>query len=114
MTAWLSFIAAAAGLGVLSLAMQRHDKAWARLAGRPLGRNGKIVLRVIGSACLVGSLVIAINAGTQLGMIYWCGYAMAAILLVTGLHAYAERWAGYAIVLLVALLVATTVVTMPG
>ena len=105
MAAWLSFIAAFAGFGLLSLAMQRHAQALSVVSPRWTGRQGKALLRTLGAAALIASAIIAMRDNPQLGAIFWSGYAMAAMLLVSGLHAYAERRAARSIGLASALLV---------
>ena len=93
MMPWLSFIAALAGFGLLSLTMQRHAHAWPeRARGSWQSGAGKAILTLAGVAALVGSGAVALHDNLQLGAIYWSGYLMVAVLLITGLHAYAERW----------------------
>lgn len=90
---WLSFIAALAGFGLISLTMQRHAGAWSGRAGeRWQSRGGKTILALAGSAALIASCAAALHDNLQLGAVYWSGYLMAAVLLVTGLQAYAEPW----------------------
>lgn len=91
--AWLSFVMALAGFGLISSAMQRHAGAWTRAAASIwISARGKAILRLAGAASLVGSGTVALHENPQLGAIYWSAYAMAAVLLITGLQAYAERW----------------------
>ena len=102
-TAWLSFIAATAGFGMLSLTMQRHARAFSDASSGISGWR-KVVLRICGIAALIASGVVAFRDNPQLGAICWSGYLMAAVLLVTGLHAYAERRASQMILLATAVL----------
>ena len=99
MAAWLVFSAAFAGFGLLSLAMQRHRPALSGVASPLDGPRGRAALRTFGAAALVASLVLALRDNSQLGAINWSGDAMAAMLLVASLHAFAERWAASIIVL---------------
>lgn len=93
MVPWLSFIAALAGFGLISLTMQRHAGAWSGAGGEMWqSRGAKSALALAGAAALIGSCIVALHDNLQLGAVYWSAYLMAAVLLITGLHAYAERW----------------------
>lgn len=110
MTPWLSFIAALAGFGLISLTMQRHAGAWPeRARERWQSRGGRSVLGLAGVAALIGSCVVALHDNLQLGAIYWSAYLMAAVLVVTGLHAYAERWMVRMVVWATAVMIASIV-----
>jgi hypothetical protein len=89
--AWLSFVAATAGFGMLSLTLQRHARAASGLGARLSGRHGKAMLRALGSLALLASGFVALCENPQLGAIYWCGYLLAAALLVTAIHTWVER-----------------------
>ena len=104
MTAFLSFIAAFVGFGLLSLSMQRHARTLSGVAAGLSGRLGKVVLRGFGTAALAASGVVAFRDNPQLGAILWSGTLMTAVLLVTGLHAYAERRAARIVLLAAAVL----------
>ncbi len=94
MVPWLSFITALAGFGLVSLTMQRHSGAWTEHARvRWQSRGGKMFLALVGAAALIGSGIVALHDNLQLGAVYWSAYLMAAALFISGLHAYAERWA---------------------
>ena len=112
-TAWLSFIAATAGFGMLSLTMQRHARALSDASSGISGWRGKVVLRTCGTTALVASGVVAFRDNPQLGAICWSGYLMAAVLLVTGLHAYAERRAARMILLATAVLAGSVLASWP-
>jgi hypothetical protein len=91
--AWLSFAMALAGFGLISLAMQRHAGAWTRAAASIwISARGMAILRLAGTISLVGSGTVALHDNLQVGAIYWSAYAMVAVLLITGLQAFAERW----------------------
>jgi hypothetical protein len=91
MAAWLSFAAATAGFGMLSLTLQRHARAAPGVGARLGGRHGKAMLRVLGGLALVASGFVALYENLQLGAIYWCGYLLAAALLVTAIHTWLEN-----------------------
>ena len=100
MTAWLSFLAALTGLGLISLTMQRHVRA---LPDWCSGQARKNLLRLFGSLSLIASGVAALGNNPQLGAIYWSGYLLAAVLLVTSIYAYAERRAARLMLLFAAM-----------
>ena len=89
MAAVVSFVAALAGFGLISLTMQRHTHMLSN-AGLKSSR-AKAMLRWFGAIALAGSGAVALHDNPQLGAVYWSGYLMVAALLVTGLHAYADR-----------------------
>lgn len=110
---WLSFIAALAGFGLISLTMQRHAGVWSERAGSWWqSRGGKRILTLAGTAALVGSGVVALRDNQQLGAIYWSAYLMAAVLLVTMLHAYAERWMVRVVALATAALIVSIIASL--
>jgi hypothetical protein len=88
---WLSFVSAVAGFGLISLTMQRHAHVISRRVPRLSGRSGKVVLRSFGAVALSASGVVALIDNPQLGVIHWSAILMAAVLLITGIHAYADR-----------------------
>lgn len=113
MVPWLSFIAALAGFGLISLTMQRHANAWSGRAGeRWQSRGGKSALALAGAAALIGSGAVALHDNLQLGAVYWSAYLMAAVLLITGLHAYAERWM-VRVVMLVSVVLVVSIIAQP-
>lgn len=108
--AWLPFVMALTGFGLISLAMQRHAGAWARDAATiRISARGRAILRLAGAASLIGSGTVALHDSPQLGAIYWSAYAMVAVLLITGLHAYAERWVLRVMLLAIAVLIASLI-----
>ena len=110
MVPWLSFIAALTGLGLLSLTMHRHANAWSgRMGERWKSRGGKIGLTLAGAAALMVSCSVALHDNLQLGAVYWSTYLMAAALLVTALHAYAEKLMVRIVLLLTASLIGSII-----
>jgi len=89
--AWLSFVAAFVGLGLISLTIPRHAPVASGISGHLTKRRSKVALRLSGIALLSGSCMAALCGNLQLGALYWSGHVMIATLLVTGIHAVFER-----------------------
>ncbi len=89
MPAIASFVAALAGLYLISLTMQRHAHVLSNT--RLKSGRGKAILRWSGIVGLIGSGTGALYDNPQLGALYWSGYVMVAVVLVTAIQARADR-----------------------
>ncbi|MCG6205147.1 hypothetical protein LPW26_10895 [Rhodopseudomonas sp. HC1] len=88
----LSSLLMLTGLGLVSLTMHRHVHAWpARWRAGAGGHARCTILRIIAAACVALSGAAAIGGDLQLGPIYWSCYAMAAVILMAAIHAYAPH-----------------------
>ena len=90
------------------------DTGFSVAGGEARGRTILIdparALALAGAAVLIGSCIVALHDNLQLGAVYWSAYLMAAVLLITGLHAYAERWMVRVVVLVSAVLIMSIVI----